>query len=105
MAQDGVYVFPETSQRGVNSSIDPTVLLALAGNGGFGGMNNPFWMMFMLPFIYPFFGSMMGGNGWFGGFGGNNKRLLRFRKDAQRLKAPALNSLGWLEGVAHSAPM
>lgn len=55
-----------------NKSIDPSLLLAM-GNGGFGGMNNPFWMMFMLPFLYPFFGSMFGGNGWFGnGFGGNN---------------------------------
>lgn len=72
MAQnDGVYVFPETSNR--SSGIDPAILLALSSGGGFGGMNNPFWMMFMLPFIYPFFGSMMGGNGWFGnGFGGNN---------------------------------
>ena len=72
MAQsnDGVYVFDSNSKSNDLSSL--ATIAALSGNGGFGGMNNPFWMMFMLPFIYPFFGSMMGGNGWFGGFGGNN---------------------------------
>ena len=71
--ENGILVFPEAGGRSYSGGIDPTLLLALSGNGGFGGMNNPFWMMFMLPFIYPFFGSMLGGNGWFGGgFGGNN---------------------------------
>ena len=73
MDESGVLVFPDAGARGNSSSIDPALLLALGSNGGFGGMNNPFWMMFMLPFIYPFFGSMMGGNGWFGnGFGNSN---------------------------------
>lgn len=67
MADSKVFMFPDGTTGG-NNSIDPALLLALSNNGGFGGMNNPFWMMFMLPFIYPFFGSMI--NGW-GGFGGN----------------------------------
>ena len=71
MAQsnDGVYVFDSAKNNGLS---DIATIAALSGNGGFGGMNNPFWMMFMLPFIYPFFGSMMGGNGWFGNWGGGN---------------------------------
>ena len=73
MGENGVLVFPDAATGRSGSSIDPSLLLALSNGGGFGGMNNPFWMMFMLPFIYPFFGSMMGGNGWFGnGWGGNN---------------------------------
>ena len=69
MDDSKVFMFPENKGNG----IDATTALLLGNNGGFGGMNNPFWMMFMLPFIYPFFGSMMGGNGWFGnGFGGNS---------------------------------
>lgn len=65
--KSNVLVFPE----GNNSGIDPTTLLAM-NNGGFGGMNNPFWMIFMLPFLYPFF-NMFGGGMWGNGmFGGNN---------------------------------
>ncbi len=62
--KSNVLVFPE----GNNSGIDPTTLLAMNGNG-WGGMNNPFWMIFMLPFLYPFF-NMFGG--WGNGFGGAN---------------------------------
>jgi hypothetical protein len=69
--KSNVLVFPE----GNNSGIDPTTLLAM-NNGGFGGMNNPFWMIFMLPFLYPFFnmfgGGMWGNGAWANGFGGNN---------------------------------
>ncbi len=68
---DKIVMFPD-SQRG----IDPAILLALSGNnGGWGGMNNPLWMMFMYPFILPFmsmYGNGLGGFGGFGGFGGNN---------------------------------
>lgn len=60
MDDSKVFMFPESSTR----SFDPTLLYAM-NNGGFG--NNPLWMMFMLPFLYPFF-SMFGG---FGGWGGN----------------------------------
>ena len=82
MAQsDGVYVFDSNSGRS-NGLSDYAALAALNG-GGFGGMNNPFWMMFMLPFIYPFFGSMMGGNGWFGGWG-NNGIANQLNNDAGR---------------------
>jgi hypothetical protein len=71
MAQnDGVYVFDSNSGKN-NGMSDLATAALLSNGGGFGGMNNPFWMMFMLPFIYPFFGSMMGGNGWFGGWGNN----------------------------------
>ena len=66
--KSNVLVFPE----GNNSGIDPTTLLAM-NNNGWGGMNNPFWMIFMLPFLYPFFnmfGRGMWGNGMFGGNNG-----------------------------------
>ena len=68
--RSNVLVFPENNGSNGNG-IDPALLLALNNGGGFGNMN-PFWMMFMLPFIYPFFGSMMGGNGWFGNNWGGN---------------------------------
>ena len=69
MAQnDGVYVFDSGSQK--NGLSDVATLAALSNNGGFGGMNNPLWMMFMYPFILPFL-NMYGGFGGFGGFGGN----------------------------------
>ena len=61
--KSNVLVFPE---NGGNNGIDPSMLLAMNGNGGW-GMNNPFWMIFMLPFLYPFF-NMFGG--WGNGFGG-----------------------------------
>ena len=69
MAQDGVYVFQDPNNRGIS---DYATIAALNGNGGWGGMNNPMWMMFMYPFILPFL-SMFDGNGWggFGGWGGN----------------------------------
>lgn len=70
MAQDGVYVFPEGSTRGGSSVSDLALIAALNSGNGFGGMNNPLWMMFMYPFILPFL-SMFGGGG-FGGFGGFN---------------------------------
>lgn len=65
--KSNVLVFPE----GNNSGIDPTTLLAM-NNNGWGGMNNPFWMIFMLPFLYPFFNMFGGYGGWGSGFGGNN---------------------------------
>ena len=72
MAQnDGVYVFQDpNSNKGMS---DLATIAALSGNGFGGGMNNPFWMMFMLPFLYPFFNMFGGwGNGNWGGFGGAN---------------------------------
>lgn len=72
MAQnDGVYVFQDpNSNKGMS---DLATIAALSGNGFGGGMNNPFWMMFMLPFLYPFFNMFGGwGNGNWGGFGGVN---------------------------------
>ena len=67
MAQEGVYVFPDANSGRGGNTPDLATILALSNNGGFGGMNNPFWMMFMLPFLYPFF-NMFGG--WGNGFGG-----------------------------------
>jgi len=69
MDDSKVFMFPENRSNG----IDPTTALLLGNNGGFGGMNNPLWMMFMYPFILPFL-SMYGGGfgGWGNGFGGNN---------------------------------
>lgn len=72
MAENGVFVFPDAATNGSRNGIDPTTLLALTSNGGFGGMNNPFYLMFMLPFLYPFF-NMFGGwgnNGWGNGVNG-----------------------------------
>lgn len=69
MVQDGVYIFDNPNR---SSSIgDFATVAALSGaNGGWGGgMNNPFWMMFMWPLMYPFIN--MFGNGWGNGFGNN----------------------------------
>lgn len=68
MDDSKVFMFPEG-----NKGVDATTALLLGNNGGFGGMNNPMWMMFMYPFILPFL-SMYGGGfgGWGNGFGGNN---------------------------------
>ena len=63
-----MFVFPENKGNG----IDATTALLLGNNGGFGGMNNPLWMMFMYPFILPFLNMYGGGFGGFNGFGGNN---------------------------------
>ena len=64
MDDSKVFMFPES-----NRSFDPTTLWAL-NNNSFG--NNPFWMIFMLPFLYPFF-NMFGG--WGNNFGGNNNGI------------------------------
>ena len=71
-SNDGVYVFDSGSQR--NGLSDVATLAALNGNGGFGGMNNPLWMMFMYPFILPFINGMYGGG--FGGLGGGAGNVL-----------------------------
>lgn len=74
MAQEGVYVFPDAnSGRGSNIG-DYATIAALSNNGGFGGMNNPFWMFLMYPFILPFLNGMYGGG--FGGYGGYGNNLL-----------------------------
>ena len=71
MAQnDGVYVFQDPNANRSNGFGDIAALAALSG-GGFGGMNNPLWMMFMYPFILPFMSMYGNGFGGFGGFGGN----------------------------------
>lgn len=71
MDDSKVFMFPENR----NNGIDATTALLLGNNGGFGnGFNNPLWMMFMYPFILPFFNMFGGGLGNFGNFGmnGNN---------------------------------
>ena len=79
--KSNVLVFPESG----NNGIDPSMLLAMNGNNSW-GMNNPFWMIFMLPFLYPFF-NMFGGYGnWGGGnFGGGTGFLAnQLNNDAGR---------------------
>lgn len=68
MDDSKVFMFPENR----NNGIDATTALLFGNNGGFGGMNNPMWMMFMYPFILPFLSMYGGGFGGFNGFGGNN---------------------------------
>lgn len=68
MDDSKVFMFPENR----NNGIDASTALLLGNNGGFGGMNNPMWMMFMYPFILPFLSMYGGGFGGFNGFGGNN---------------------------------
>lgn len=69
MDDSKVFMFPENR----NNGIDATTALLLGNNSGFGGMNNPMWMMFMYPFILPFMSMWMNnGFGGFNGFGGNN---------------------------------
>ena len=85
MAQDGVFVYPDAG-RG-NNGTDLLAAAALMGNGGFGGMNNPLWMMFMWPMLYPMM-SMFGGFGCFGGwnnaFNGNGYVANQLNNDAGR---------------------
>lgn len=70
MDDSKVFMFPENRSNG----LDATTALLLGNNGGFGnGFNNPLWMMFMYPFILPFFNMFGGGfGGWGNGFGGNS---------------------------------
>lgn len=102
MKEDGVYIYPNVG-NGNSSSVDPATLLALSGNNGFGGMNNPLWMMFMYPFILPFF-NMLGG-----GFGMNNPGGIanQLNNDAGRdLLLQAINgradALGQLANISHT---
>jgi hypothetical protein len=107
--KSNVLVFPENGGNN-NGSIDPALLFATMNNGGWGGMNNPFWMIFMLPFLYPFF-NMFGGYGnWGGGnFGGGTGFLAnQLNNDAGRdLLLQAINgradALGQLANLTHSS--
>lgn len=111
MENDGVYLFPGIGNSN-SSTIDPTTALLLSNNGGFGGMN-PLWMMFMYPFILPFFnmfGGGMWGNGF--GFGGNNNGVgflaNQLNNDAGRdLILQAINgradALGQLAQITHNS--
>ena len=47
MAQDGVYVFPDSMTKAVGNSVDPNLLLAMQNNGGFGGNGGWFWMILL----------------------------------------------------------
>ena len=46
MGENGVLVFPDAA-KGAASSIDPNLLLALQNNGGFGGNNGWYWILFL----------------------------------------------------------
>ena len=47
MDKDSVLVFPDALSRGASSGIDPNLLLALNNNGGFGGGNGWYWILFL----------------------------------------------------------
>ena len=109
MAQDGVFVYPDAG-RG-NSGTDLLAAAALMGNGGFGGMNNPLWMMFMWPMLYPMM-SMFGGFGGFGSwnnaFNGNGYIANQLNNDAGReVILQAINgradALGQLAQITNSS--
>lgn len=100
------FMFPENKGNG----IDATTALLL-GNNGFGGMNNPFWMMFMWPLMYPFMNMFGGGYGNFGGFGNNGGAgyiANQLNNDAGRdLIVQAINgradAIGQLAQLTHSS--
>lgn len=62
MSESKIYTIPDG-----NNSLDPNLMLALSQNGGFGN-GNWMWMMFMW-ILFPW---LFNGNGFGGGFGGNN---------------------------------
>ena len=47
MGENGVLVFPDAATGRAASSIDPNLLLALQNNGGFGGGNCWYWIIFL----------------------------------------------------------
>ena len=62
MSESKIYTIPDG-----NNSLDPNLMLALSQNSGFGN-GNWMWMMFMW-ILFPW---IFNGNGFGGGFGGNN---------------------------------
>jgi len=106
MAQsDGVYVFDGNRSNGVS---DLTTAALLSNNGGFGGMNNPFWLMFMWPLMYPFMNMFGNGFGW--GGNGNNGGFIanQLNNDVGRdLIVQAINgradALGQLAQITNSS--
>lgn len=102
MKEESIYVYPNVGNG--NNGIDAATLAAI-NNGGFGGMNNPFWMMFMYPFILPFFNGMWGNNGW-GANGANGTGYLanQLNNDAGReLLLQAIN--GRADAISQLAAM
>lgn len=109
MDDSKVFMFPENKSNG----IDATTALLLGNNGGFGnGFNNPLWMMFMYPFILPFFNMFGGGFGNFGFGNGNNGGVgflaNQLNNDAGRdLILQAINgradALGQLAQITHTS--
>ena len=47
MGENGVLVFPDAATGRAASSIDPNLLLAMQNNGGFGGGNAWYWIIFL----------------------------------------------------------
>ena len=62
MSESKIYTIPDG-----NNSIDPSLMLALTQNGGFGN-GNWMWMMFMW-ILFPW---IFNGNGFGNGFGNGN---------------------------------
>ena len=103
MDDSKVFMFPE----GRNNGIDATTALLLGNGGGFGGFNNPLWMMFMYPFIMPFMNMWMGNSG-FGGFGNGGYAANQLNNDAGReLIVQAINgradALGQLASITNNS--
>jgi len=103
--QDGVYVFDNGASR--NGLSDIATAAMLNGGNGFGGMNNPFWMMFMWPLMYPFINMFGNGFGGFGNNGGAGFLANQLNNDVGRdLIVQAINgradALGQLAQLTHS---
>ena len=113
MAETKVFAVPEGNSGSSNGSIDATTLLALGsmgggGFGGFGGMN-PLWIMFMYPFLAPFFNGMgYNGFGGMGGAGGTGFLANQLNNNAGRdLILQAINgradALGQIAGILNTS--
>lgn len=106
MAQDGVFVYPDAGKGG-SSSTDLLAAAALMGNGGFGSMNNPFWMMFMWPLMYPFINMFGGGfGGWNNGAGPGGIANMLNNDAGRELIVQAINgradALGQIAQMTHT---
>ena len=102
MSESKIYTIPDN-----NRSIDPSLMLALSQNGGFGN-GGWMWMMFMwMMFPWLFGGNGFGGFGGFGNNGGTGFLANQLNNDAGRdLLLQAINgradALGQLANILHT---